>query len=204
MPLHQTCYCAQCDLYFDSITDRAAHIQETATHPECGYCKRRFLNNNTLRNHYIYSRYHHYCAACEIEFASPGGLRYHIEFAPVHCDDSDDEKEEVSHEWEEEMGQRIYPEEPADAQDDDSDNSWEDFDDYDYEDVEELEPPIEIEEKETEDGENTRFVCPLCCQTPQSVCCTPCLSYLRKAKPNRRVTQVIPRIVVESIACRIA
>lgn len=44
------CYCAICDLYFSSLEQRMEHIQESPNHPECGYCMRRFLNKNTLRN----------------------------------------------------------------------------------------------------------------------------------------------------------
>ncbi|KAJ7069835.1 putative zinc-finger-containing protein [Mycena amicta] len=175
--LNQECYCAICDSYFHSLEQRAAHIQESTTHPECNHCKRRFLNNNTLRNHYIYSPYHHYCASCEIEFTSSAGLRYHIEHAPVHCDDSDDEEHELSHEWEEEMGQLAYPEEPAQLQDEELDNSWEEFDDYDYEDAEELkhlDAASQVEEDDDDDGDIVQFACPICRKTSDSVCCTPC------------------------------
>jgi hypothetical protein len=68
----------------------------------------------------------------------------HIEHAPVHCDDSDEEADAnddpsiPSQEWEEEMGQLEYPDEQPPQSDDDSDDSWEAFDDYDFEDAEEL------------------------------------------------------------------
>ncbi|KAJ7254413.1 hypothetical protein B0H12DRAFT_1202347 [Mycena haematopus] len=149
------CYCATCDLYFSSLEQRAEHIQESSVHPECDYCKRRYLNKNTLRNHYIYSKHHHYCASCDVEFQTPSGLRYHIEHAPVHCDDSDDEEEYHTHvgshrgksgqmtltEWEDEMGLSTYPEECESGahSDDESDDSWEVYDDYDYEDPEDPE-----------------------------------------------------------------
>ncbi|KAJ7459810.1 putative zinc-finger-containing protein [Mycena latifolia] len=180
------CYCATCDLYFSSLEQRAEHIQNTPAHPECDYCKRRFLNKNTLRNHFIYSRHHHYCASCEIEFQTPAGLRFHIEHAPVHRDDSDEEDDVEddpsipSHEWEEEMGQLKYPDEPPQS-DDDSDDSWEAFDDYDYEDAEELKNPesaaveINYESDDEEDEEIVpQFSCPLCHKAPNSVCCAPC------------------------------
>ncbi|KAJ7095918.1 putative zinc-finger-containing protein [Mycena belliarum] len=180
------CYCAPCDLYFSSLEQRAEHIQATPAHPECDYCKRRFLNMNTLRNHFIYSRYHHYCASCEIEFQTPAGLRYHIEHAPVHCDDSDDEGGDEGdpsippQEWEEEMGQLKYPDEPPQS-DDDSDDSWEAFDDYDYEDAEELKEQQSATTKvdcELDDSEGEeavpQFSCPMCFKKPNSVCCAPC------------------------------
>jgi hypothetical protein len=44
------CYCAICDLYFSSLAQRMEHIQASTDHPECDYCKRRFLNKNILRN----------------------------------------------------------------------------------------------------------------------------------------------------------
>ncbi|KAF7314226.1 RING-type domain-containing protein [Mycena kentingensis (nom. inval.)] len=175
-------YCAPCDLYFPSLSQRATHIQESLAHPECTYCKRRFLNKNTLRNHYIYSRFHHYCASCEVEFASSAGLRYHLEHAPVHCDDSDDEQgldgTTPAYEWEEEMGQREYPEEQVVVSNGaESDNSWEEFDDYDYEDAEELKPTVgdeENEEEDDDDGVDADFICPICCNVSESVCCPPC------------------------------
>ncbi|KAJ7175806.1 hypothetical protein C8R46DRAFT_70234 [Mycena filopes] len=207
------CYCAICDQYFSSLGQRMEHIQATATHPECDYCQRRFLNKNILRNHFIYSRHHHYCASCEIEFRTPAGLRYHIEHAAVHCDDSDsdDDEEEAaarsyspspsssrfpspsafdgddaltaSLRWEEEMGELLYPDEPAPpSSDDDSDDSYEAFDDYDFEDAEELRDPalVELEdvpddECEDEDDEIVpQFSCPMCLKAPESVCCAPC------------------------------
>ncbi|KAJ7794141.1 putative zinc-finger-containing protein [Mycena olivaceomarginata] len=189
----EECYCAICDMYFSSLEQRAEHIQATVRHPECNYCQRRFLNKNILRNHFIYSRHHHYCASCEIEFQTPSGLRYHIEHAPVHCDDSDDEDEgeynpgDVSStEWEEEMGQLAYPDEPdvvAHSDDDDSDDSWEAYDDYDYEDAEDLDSQEEESEDEEDDeeaedqGEEVvpQFSCPMCQgENPKSLACAPC------------------------------
>ncbi|KAJ7780598.1 putative zinc-finger-containing protein [Mycena maculata] len=188
------CYCAPCDLYFSSLAQRTEHIQASPAHPECDYCKRRFLNKNILRNHFVYSRHHHYCASCEIEFRTPAGLRYHIEHAPVHCDDSDSEEENEepekhrsipAHEWEEEMGQLKYPDEPVPcSDDDDDDDSWEAFDDYDYESAEELKDPrAEDSEDDTDSDEDaddegddvvSQFACPTCDKRPQSVCCAPC------------------------------
>ncbi|KAJ7784615.1 hypothetical protein B0H16DRAFT_1784326 [Mycena metata] len=209
------CYCAICDMYFSSLEQRVEHIQATPTHPECDYCKRRFLNKNILRNHFIYSRHHHYCASCEIEFQTPAGLRYHIEHAAVHCDDSDEEDEYEdarshspspsssrfpspssldAHEalsslqWEEEMGQLMYPDEPDPTSDDeDSDDSYEAFDDYDYEDAEELHPAL-VEDDDSADDEREdenekivpQFSCPLCLKAPESVCCAPCITHALK------------------------
>ncbi|KAJ6508863.1 putative zinc-finger-containing protein [Mycena sanguinolenta] len=198
----EECYCAICDLYFSSLEQRAEHIQESEMHPECDYCKRRYLNKNTLRNHYIYSKHHHYCASCQIEFKTPSGLRYHIEHAPVHCDDSDDEEgynneANAEHgksghfsltEWEDEMGLRIYPDEcesgAHSAADDSEDDSWEAYDDYDYDDAEDLgsseeeleNDSSEDEEEEGDDDENVvaQFSCPMCEDKPNSVACTPC------------------------------
>ncbi|KAJ7212159.1 putative zinc-finger-containing protein [Mycena pura] len=203
MPVNE-CYCARCDLYFDSLAQRSDHVQATATHPECDYCKRRFLNNNTLRNHYIYSRHHHYCASCEIEYQSPAGLRYHIEHAPVHCDDSDEEEDAnddthiASPEWEEEMGQLSYPDEPA--QPEDSDNSWEEYDDYDYEDAEELLDSLYEEDGQSDDDDSQEtvvfnFFCPMCRKIPNSVCCTPCghifcLTYVPAAATGKVIAHI--------------
>ncbi|KAJ7935593.1 putative zinc-finger-containing protein, partial [Mycena leptocephala] len=178
------CYCAICDLYFSSIEQRMEHIQASPEHPECDYCKRRFLNKNILRNHFIYSRHHHYCASCEIEFQTPAGLRYHIEHAPVHCDDSDEEADVddpsiPSQEWEEELGQLEYPDEQPPQSDDDSDDSWEAFDDYDFEDAEELqnvEDDDDSDDEEEDESEEVvpQFSCPICLKSPDSVCCAPC------------------------------
>ncbi|KAK7048312.1 RING-type domain-containing protein [Favolaschia claudopus] len=196
---NQACYCALCDTYFPSLRERAAHIQDCALHPECDYCKRRFLNKHTRRNHYVYSKHHHYCASCEIEFDSRSALRYHIEYASVHRDDSDDEGDEddseydsdfpqgtSSPEWENEMGLRMYPEEVDVVElpdDSDSDDSWEAFDDYDYEDVDDLLPQEEEleedddeeEEEGDEEGLLPQFSCPMCqVQQPNSIACAPC------------------------------
>ncbi|KAJ7044070.1 hypothetical protein C8F04DRAFT_1389476 [Mycena alexandri] len=202
------CYCAICDMYFSSLEQRMEHIQATPTHPECDYCKRRFLNKNILRNHFLYSRHHHYCASCEIEFQTPAGLRYHIEHAAVHCDDSDEEDEDdrshspsssssrfpspssvdahealSSLQWQDEMGQLMYPDEPESTSDDeDSDDSYEAFDDYDYEDAEELRDPALVDNEDHADDECEdenekivpQFSCPLCFKAPESVCCAPC------------------------------
>ncbi|KAJ7505369.1 putative zinc-finger-containing protein [Mycena galericulata] len=185
------CYCVICDLYFSSQAQRMEHIQESPDHPGCDYCQRRFLNKNILRNHFVYSRHHHYCASCEIEFQTPAGLRYHIEHAPVHCDDSDSEEDEEDdgeeyssipeHEWEEEMGRLRYPDEQA-PEEDDSDDSWEDFDDYDYESAEELKVPQGVKDEdedtddEDDDDENVvpHFSCPMCEKNSESVTCAPC------------------------------
>ncbi|KAF8208893.1 hypothetical protein K438DRAFT_1573771, partial [Mycena galopus ATCC 62051] len=173
------CYCAPCDLYFSSLAQRAEHIQASPKHPECDYCKRRYLNRNTLRNHYIYSKHHHYCASCEIEFKTPAGLRYHIEHAPVHCADSDDEEEYHSHshnlnspefswtEWEEEMGILTYP--PSAFEND-----------------QERRRTMIRGRRTTTTTMRTRrslvsrrddappFACPMCHTTPHSVACAPC------------------------------
>ncbi|KAF7365265.1 RING-type domain-containing protein [Mycena venus] len=175
------CYCAICDLYFSSLEQRAEHIQASSQHPECDYCQRRFLNKNILRNHFIYSRHHHYCASCEIGFQTPAGLRYHIEHAPVHCDDSDDEGDgdyvhnENSIEWEEEMGLRMYPDEPESSSED-SDDSWEAYDDYDYEDAEELNPQEESED----DEEDTKNPNSIACAPCGHIFCSPCITHALK------------------------
>ncbi|KAJ7644089.1 hypothetical protein FB45DRAFT_287785 [Roridomyces roridus] len=183
------CYCSLCDVYFHSQSERMQHIQDSPQHPECEYCMRRFLNKNILRNHFIYSRLHNYCASCEIEFQTPAGLRYHIEHAPVHCDDSDSEDDGETcdsdipeEEWEDEMGRLKYPDEPWEDSDlDGGDNSWEVFDAYDFESQEEIAGlSVEDEEEQQEEEEDVDenvvplFSCPLCQETPQSVCCAPC------------------------------
>ncbi|KAA1472991.1 hypothetical protein DENSPDRAFT_881688 [Dentipellis sp. KUC8613] len=111
-------YCAMCDKYFPTADARAQHVQMSKNHPECGPCKRRFSNKNALRTHFAFSNRHHYCSVCEIDFRSAAGLRVHIETASVHRDDSDDDEEEDESEldepppgWEDEYGERVYPEE---------------------------------------------------------------------------------------------
>ncbi|KAJ7288382.1 putative zinc-finger-containing protein [Mycena rebaudengoi] len=189
-PIQRETYCAACDKYFPSEAARAEHIQSSPAHPRCAHCDRRFLNKNILRNHYVYSRHHNYCASCEIEFKTPAGLRYHIETAAIHCDDSDSDSEDVeparrSGAWEDEMGLRRYPDEEAPRDDDDDDDgAWEAFDDYDFEDAAELVDPEPLidEEEEQEEGEEEdsvgapvrQFACPVCEGGAGAVCCAPC------------------------------
>ncbi|KAJ6559240.1 hypothetical protein DFH09DRAFT_1316990 [Mycena vulgaris] len=88
------CYCAICDL-------------RRPDHPECDYCKRRYLNKNTLRNHFIYSRHHHYCAVTYRARAGP------LRLTVTRRTSVDDDPSIPSQEWEEEMGQLKYPDEAA-------------------------------------------------------------------------------------------
>ncbi|KAJ7753837.1 hypothetical protein B0H16DRAFT_1690726 [Mycena metata] len=44
-------YCAKCNLHFPDVDARSAHVDSSSTHPICGTCCRRFLNDNTLSVH---------------------------------------------------------------------------------------------------------------------------------------------------------
>ncbi|EKM56502.1 uncharacterized protein PHACADRAFT_253670 [Phanerochaete carnosa HHB-10118-sp] len=109
-------YCTLCDRYFPGEEARAQHVQVSPNHPRCDTCNRRFANKNSLRNHYVYSPRHHYCAVCERNFRTAAGLHVHIEYAAVHRDDSDSDEEDddfddSSEGWEDEIGERVFPEE---------------------------------------------------------------------------------------------
>ncbi|GLB33238.1 putative low-density lipoprotein receptor domain class A [Lyophyllum shimeji] len=146
-------YCAICDLYFPSVKDRAEHVADSPTHPRCDTCARRFLNGNILRNHYVYSRFHHYCAACRVSFSTAAGLRMHVEHSAVHGDDSDDDDNDegpsssssvtLVEGQEDYLGGLTYPDESSDDEEygdeySDGDDSWEHFDECDFEDEEDL------------------------------------------------------------------
>ncbi|KAJ6619438.1 hypothetical protein B0H10DRAFT_2163883 [Mycena sp. CBHHK59/15] len=155
-------YCARCDMYFISEQQRSEHVQSSSNHPRCKQCDRRFLNKKTLSamQHLTYSRYHNYCASCEIDFRSPAASALnrlqHIETAAVHCDDSDDEGEDDAElavlsnhpeEWEDEMGELKYPE--TDLQD-----------------------PQQLEVKDVDVLRH--FACPMCHKYPAAICRAPC------------------------------
>ncbi|KAG5652498.1 hypothetical protein H0H81_004810 [Sphagnurus paluster] len=185
-------YCALCDMYFPSIKDRAEHVADALNHPRCHQCVRRFLNGNALRNHFTYSRYHHYCALCDVSFETAAGLRMHIEHSAVHTDDSDDEDDGESSTpilvegQEDYLGALTYPDEDSDdgGEYSDDDDSWENFDECDFEDEEELGDvtydDVRIREEEGEEEENVdgipadKFTCPICQLSPNTVCSTSC------------------------------
>lgn len=135
-------YCTLCDRYFPGEDARAQHVQVSANHPRCDTCNRRFANKNSLRNHFVYSPRHHYCAVCERDFRTAAGLRAHIEYAAVHRDDSDsdeelDEIDDSSEGWEDEVGERVFPEENRrghpDSSDEEDPNYWTDDDTEEFE-----------------------------------------------------------------------
>ncbi|KAI0691438.1 hypothetical protein BC835DRAFT_1360436 [Cytidiella melzeri] len=109
-------YCTLCDRYFPGSDARRHHIRVSTNHPKCDTCDRRFANKNSLRNHLVISPRHNWCAVCEKDFRTPAGLRVHIEYAAVHRDDSDDDSadEEIddsSEGWEDELGLIKFPDE---------------------------------------------------------------------------------------------
>ncbi|KAF5383122.1 hypothetical protein D9615_005055 [Tricholomella constricta] len=186
-------YCAICDEYFESVEDRSEHVADSPDHPRCNTCCSRFLNGNALRNHYVYSRFHHYCVSCDVSFDTAAGLRMHIEHAAVHGDDSDDEDDssfsspKLVEGQEDYLGRLMYPDEDSDdeAHDEysDDDDSWEHYDDCDFEDEEDLGDVVtddiaqimEEEEEENEDGiPADKFACPICDLSPKTTCSTPC------------------------------
>ncbi|KAJ7771616.1 hypothetical protein B0H16DRAFT_189876 [Mycena metata] len=65
------------------------HLQSSSRHPKCTTCKRSFLNNNSLRNHYVLSPKHHFCRICQKHFKTATGLRIHIDFAHLDADNED-------------------------------------------------------------------------------------------------------------------
>ncbi|KAG7093318.1 hypothetical protein E1B28_007000 [Marasmius oreades] len=183
-----TSYCASCDEYFYDHGERRKHIQATESHPRCDICHKRFLNQNTLRVHYLETAGHHYCITCDKLFDSAGGLQVHIDYAAVHCNDSDNEDEdeddykEREENWEDELALEVYPngyQDPNIYYPDDA--SFEDFDDYDFEDEEDLgDPPFDFGEEwednsQLEEGveEIDGFQCPMCQKcSPNTVCST--------------------------------
>jgi len=188
-------YCAICDLYFPTVEHRAEHVADSPAHPRCDTCARRFLNGNILRNHYVYSRFHHYCASCRVSFETAAGLRMHIEHSAIHGDDSDDEDEDdnpssikLVEGQEDYLGELAYPDENSDegySEDSDSDDSWEHFDECDFEDEEDLGDFVPydtvnvMEEKDYEDDNADgvsadKFACPICELRPNTVCSTSC------------------------------
>lgn len=72
----------------------------------------------------------------------------HIEYAPIHGDDSDEEEDEseagnLQDGWEDDRGADEFPDEVSDFEgEDDVDNSWEEYDDCDFEDEEDLGDPV--------------------------------------------------------------
>ncbi|KAK7684964.1 hypothetical protein QCA50_011799 [Cerrena zonata] len=113
----------------------------------CEPCNRRFANRNSLRNHYVFSDKHHYCAACQKTFATAGGFRVHVEMAAIHRDDSDDEDEEDDDiddsfdGWEDAVAEVRYPNEGEEdnipASDDEDygpgDEYWDEDDETEFE-----------------------------------------------------------------------
>ncbi|TRM67146.1 hypothetical protein BD626DRAFT_566182 [Schizophyllum amplum] len=184
------CYCALCDEYFCDQRERMYHIQRSADHPRCDDCDRRFLNKNVLRTHWAYSRGHNYCALCQMHFRSAAGLRVHIEKAPVHCDDSDEELDgtqqgDWSDGWEDRLGWDLYPDERPEEEDGDGgDHSWEHLDQFDMLDLGEADEEHgngggKEGDGDGESGEDgyakvVEFECPVCRQKPDVVCATKC------------------------------
>ncbi|KAF7311501.1 E3 ubiquitin-protein ligase BRE1-like 2 [Mycena kentingensis (nom. inval.)] len=96
-------YCSLCDQYFYSAAQLKAHITAASPsrHPKCVPCGRSFLNNNSLRNHYVLSSHHHYCRICQKHFKTAAGLRIHLDFSHDASDDEDDGRPEG---WEDQRG----------------------------------------------------------------------------------------------------
>ncbi|KAL1745163.1 hypothetical protein HDZ31DRAFT_73766 [Schizophyllum fasciatum] len=179
----QASYCAVCDDFYHNDEDRMHHVQQSNKHPYCAPCNTRFLNLNVYRNHLVYSRAHNYCALCEMEFRTPAGLRCHLERAPPHTDDSDDEPddadEDYSEGWEDRMGLDLYPQEPyAEEDGDNGDHSWMHEDGHDYIQFDSDDEEDSEDEEDGEIGEDeetvTEFACPVCKEAPDVACLTRC------------------------------
>lgn len=106
------------------------------------------MKAHSISQHYTYARHHHYCTVCNIIFNTAAGLKVHIEYAPIHGDDSDEEEDEseagnLQDGWEDDRGADEFPDEVSDFEgEDDVDNSWEEYDDCDFEDEEDLGDPV--------------------------------------------------------------
>ncbi|KAF9262162.1 hypothetical protein L218DRAFT_868410 [Marasmius fiardii PR-910] len=105
-------YCSLCDQYFYSKNMLRQHLEYSTRHPRCELCKKSFLNMNSLRNHYVLSSRHNYCRGCDKSFKTASGFRVHMEYAPCHREDFDDDDAEYDDSiypqgWEDEWAARL-------------------------------------------------------------------------------------------------
>ncbi|KAG7086635.1 hypothetical protein E1B28_002577 [Marasmius oreades] len=106
-------YCSLCDKYFYSKNMLRQHLESSSRHPRCEPCKKSFLNMNSLRNHYVLSSRHNYCRECDRSFKTSSGFRVHMEHAPCHREDFDDDDaaeyddSNYPKDWEDEMAARL-------------------------------------------------------------------------------------------------
>lgn len=115
-------------------------------------------------------------------------LPQHIEYASIHCDDSDDDDEDDDYPSssvlvegrEDELGELQYPDE-SEEEEEDEDDSWEHYDECDFEDEEDLGDVVSSEtlsslDEEDADSKPCTFslTCPVCQLPPKTTCSTAC------------------------------
>ncbi|KIY71965.1 hypothetical protein CYLTODRAFT_450290 [Cylindrobasidium torrendii FP15055 ss-10] len=187
------CYCALCDMYFESQSERQQHIDESREHPECRTCFRRFLNKKILREHAAITPGHYHCAECNLHHLSPASLQVHLDDydhsnpPPSQAEEDDDaEDEDRRRDWggEERAGKERYPQllalkvAPTFLKPEERLHELDDACDF----VDKAwlaSPPTQstCEDDECEDdcdAEPSTVCCPLCEQDGQEMCATHC------------------------------